>query len=211
DGDLESDIVTMGGDVVHEGSARRVTALLDRMRALVGEKRRARVTSWNNFPTAAGLASSASGFAALSMAAAEAAGASLTLGQLSSQARKGSASAARSMFEGFSVLEQEADEASPLFSRDHWRVAMVVAVVGSGPKPVGSTAGTLHTQQTSPYYRAWREEAPAIYREIKSGVSARDFEKVATYMEHSTRMMHATMMTSLPPVVYLKGATVELM
>src|SRR5690606_23952478 len=68
DGDLESDIVTMGGDVVHEGSARRVTALLDRMRALVGEKRRARVTSWNNFPTAAGLASSASGFAALSMA-----------------------------------------------------------------------------------------------------------------------------------------------
>lgn len=209
--EIKQDRITMGGHVVQGAAAERVTKLLDRMRNLTGERRCAEVTSRNNFPTAAGLASSASGFAALSVAAAAASGAALSPGQLSSQARKGSASAARSIFEGFSVLEREADEALPLFARDHWQVAMVVAVVGAGRKPIGSTAGMLHTQETSPYYPAWRAEAPQIYSEIKSGVAARDFEKVALWIEHSTRMMHATMMTSVPPVVYFKGPTVELM
>lgn len=201
----------MQGEEVSGRALSRVTDLLDRIRARGAEKRRAIVTSYNNFPTAAGLASSASGFAALSLAAARAAALALTPGQLSSEARKSSASAARSLFGGFVVLEREADEATPLFPPDHWDVAMVVAVVASGPKPIGSTGGMLHTKETSPYYHPWEQNAPAIFLKVREGVVRRDFEMVAEAMEHSTRLMHATMITSLPPVLYLKGATVELM
>lgn len=88
---------------------------------------------------------------------------------------------------------------------------MVVAVIASGPKSVGSTSGMLHTKETSPYYPAWEKCAPEIFSQVKMGVSKRDFQMVAEAMEHSTRLMHATMITSLPPVVYLRGPTVELM
>lgn len=189
----------------------RIVELLDRIRAISGNPSRARVISENNFPTAAGLASSASGFAALACAAAQAFGLGLTPQQLSSQARKASASAGRSLFEGFSELLSDADEAQGLLPRGYWDVAMVVAVIASGPKPIGSTGGMLHTKLTSPYYPAWEKCAPALFEEVKAGVVAKDFGRVAEAMEHSTRLMHATMFTSLPPVIYLKGPTVDLM
>src|SRR5690606_7664918 len=107
--DERTDVAFMQGEEVAGRPLERVTALLDRIRAQGDEKRRARVTSYNNFPTAAGLASSASGFAALSMAAARAARLELSLGQLSSEARKSSASAARSLFGGFVELGEESD------------------------------------------------------------------------------------------------------
>lgn len=205
------DRVYMNGQEVSGRPAARVFDLLDRIRTQGKEKRRAIVTSYNNFPTAAGLASSASGFAALALAAASAAGLPLAAGRLSSEARKGSASAARSLFGGFVELGAEADEAMPLCPPDHWDVAMVVAVIASGPKSIGSTGGMLHTKETSPYYAAWEACAPRVFSEVKDGVLRRDFQLVAEAMEHSTRLMHATMITSLPPVLYLKGTTVELM
>lgn len=207
----EIDRVYIKGEELSGRPAKRVIDLLDRIRAQGKEKRRAIVTSHNNFPTAAGLASSASGFAALALSAASAAGLPLDPGRLSSEARQGSASAARSLFGGFVELGAEADEAKPLHPPDHWEVAMVVAVIASGPKPVGSTSGMLHTKETSPYYPAWEKCAPEVFARVKLGVHNRDFRMVAEAMEHSTRLMHATMITSLPPVLYLKGTTVELM
>ena len=211
DATLERDSAHMNGSVVEGRPMSRISEMLDRMRSLSGETRRAAIHSENNFPTAAGLASSASGFAALSVAAAQAAGLSLSPGQLSSHARKSSASAARSLFEGFAILRKEEDEGEALLTRDHWDVAMVVAVIGSGPKAIGSTGGMVQTKNTCPYYPAWEAVAPSVYDDLKAGVEARDFTRVAEAMEHSTRLMHATMITSLPPVLYLKGATVELM
>jgi diphosphomevalonate decarboxylase len=108
-------------------------------------------------------------------------------------------------------LEANADEAEALLPVDHWDVAMVVAVVTSGPKDVASTGGMVQTKRTSPYYPAWHAAAPGVYAQVKAGVLAKDFDQVAEAMEHSTRLMHATMFTSLPPVLYLKGPTVELM
>ncbi len=206
-----SDVAFMQGEPITGRPLERVSALLNRIRERSGETRRATVTSYNNFPTAAGLASSASGFAALAMAAARAAGLALSPGQLSSEARKSSASAARSLFGGFVELGTECDEAMQLHGPDHWDVAMVVAVVASGPKPIGSTGGMLHTKETSPYYPGWEAIAPSVFIDVKDAVRNRDFQRLADSMEHSTRLMHATMMTSVPPVVYLRGTTVELM
>lgn len=207
----KEDRVFIQGEELSGRPAKRVFDLLDRIRSQRNEKRRAIVTSHNNFPTAAGLASSASGFAALALSATRAAGLPLDPGRLSAEARRGSASAARSLFGGFVELGAEAEQASPLHPADYWDVAMVVAVITSGPKPVGSTSGMLHTKETSPYYSAWEVCAPEIFSQVKAGISRRDFQMVAEAMEHSTRLMHATMITSLPPVLYLKGATVELM
>jgi diphosphomevalonate decarboxylase len=206
-----SDGAWIDGQQLSERPLKRVSDLLDRIRALTNETRRARVISQNGFPTAAGLASSASGFAALAVAASEALKLPLTLGRLSSQARKSSASAGRSLFEGFAVLLADQDEALPAFGMDHWDVAMVVAVVASGPKKVASTGGMVHTKATSPYYDSWKNTAPIVFEQIHSGVRQRDFFQVAEAMEHSTRLMHATMLTSLPPILYLQGPTIEIM
>lgn len=208
---IERDRAYMQGEEVRGRAAARVTDLLDRIRAQGSEKRRAIVTSFNNFPTAAGLASSASGFAALAVAAAQAARLTLTAGRLSCEARRSSASAARSLFGGFAELLREAEEATPLHPPDYWPVAMVVAVVAAAPKSIGSTGGMLHTKETSPYYAEWEKVAPFVFSKVKDGVLRRDFELVAETMEHSTRLMHATMITSTPPVLYLRGTTVELM
>lgn len=208
---LSADEITLNGSAVEGRGRQRIVALLDRMRDLAAVRTKARVDSTNDFPTAAGLASSASGFAALALASARAFGLPLTHTQLSSQARQGSASAARSLFGGFVELEKEADVAAAIATPDHWDVAMVVAVIGAGQKEVSSTGGMVQTAKTCPYYSAWLEKAPELFRDVKGGVLTHDFTRVAEAMEESTRLMHATMMTSVPPILYLRGPTIELM
>lgn len=211
DASLPEDQVFLNGVQLTEKSSERVRRILAQLRKRSTDTRPARVESYNNFPTAAGLASSASGFAAFVVAASQALHLPLDLPQLSSDARSGSASAGRSLFGGFVELLAETESSTPLAPPDHWKVCMIVAVVEAGEKSTSSTLGMIHTAQTSPYYPAWVERSPAIFQEIKQGVLERDFERVALYMEHSTRLMHATMLTSLPPVLYLQAPTIELM
>lgn len=207
----ERDEVWLNGSRLNAEEVQRVVALLDRLRQRAGRSERARVVSQNDFPTAAGLASSASGFAALSLAASSALGLGLDPSALSAEARRCSASAGRSLYGGFVELLAEADSATPLAPVSHWDVAMLVAVVDAGKKPIGSTLGMLHTERTSPLYGGWLTAAPAIHARVRAGVLARDFEQVALGMEQGARLMHATMMTSEPAVLYLRGPTMELM
>ncbi len=210
DAALTEDAAVLNGELVTGLGLSRVSELLDRVRQASGETRRASVTTHNNFPTAAGLASSASGFAALAVAAVRAARHRASVAELSSLARQSSASAGRSLFGGFVELGAEADSALQIAARDFWDVTMLVAVIAAGPKPIGSTGGMLHTAETSPYYAAWVNDAPRVFGEVKSAVLARDLARVARAMEHSTLLMHATMMAADPPVLYFRGATVEL-
>lgn len=211
DARLSSDEGSLGGAALTGRPLERVVALLDRVRAASGEARKARVTSHNDFPTAAGLASSASGFAALALAASRAAGATLDLAFLGDLARQSSASAARSLLGGFVELEANAGGAAQVAPRDHWDVIMLVAVVAPGPKPMGSTEAMIHTARTSPYYPAWVEDAPRVFQRVRRAVLERSFDELADTMEHSALRMHATMFAADPPVLYLTGASLRVL
>ena len=208
DSNLTMDEFWLGGRPVVGGALERVARLLSEVRSLASFDLHARIESVNEFPTAAGLASSASGFAALAVAAVRASGLDLDASSLSALARRASASAARSIFGGFSVLEAGAPCALPLPPTD-WPIRMLIAVVSAEPQATGSTGGMLHTQASSPFYEPWVRHSPRLYAEIRAAVLARDFEKLGSFAEASALMMHATMMTAEPALIYFKPATLE--
>jgi diphosphomevalonate decarboxylase len=202
---LDVDVAEIDGLPATGRPRDRIVALLDRVRALAGLDTRVRVQSRNDFPTAAGLASSASGFAALALAATRAAGLDLPLAQVSALARQASASAARSLFGGFVALR--GPQAEPLAPPEHWALSMIVAVTQAGPKTVSSTAGMQHTSATSPYYPAWVAQAPGLFEAVRCSIEERDLARLGTAMEQSALMMHATMLAAQPALCYFTPAT----
>lgn len=210
---------TLGADEVHlngklaDGKAKtRAIKVLDQVRSRAGLTLKARVESENNFPTASGLASSASGFAALVASAWTAAGLERDDTVWSAMARQASASAARSIYGGFVELPKGLPGdaglcAKPLAPADHWDVRIVVAVANEGPKDVGSTEGMTLSERTSPYYRAWVEASDGLADEVRAGILSRDLKKVGEAMEQSTLAMHACMMASRPGLIYFQPAT----
>jgi diphosphomevalonate decarboxylase len=175
-----------------------------------------RVRSFNRFPTASGLASSASGYAALAAAASAAYGLRLDDAALSALARRGSASAARSVFGGWAELPagapgDDSTGARPLFGADHWDVAMVLALVDRGPKDVASRDGMRRTAETSPYYAAWLSAAPLLHARVRDAVTARDLAATGEAMEASTMAMHASAWAAQPAVRYARGATLDVL
>jgi len=195
--------------------AQRVSRFLD----LVGgpDRPRCAVESTNNFPTAAGLASSASAFAALALATCAAADQDLDRTRLSILARQGSGSASRSLWGGWVRWDkgERADGTDShgilLAPRDHWDVSVVVALVGSGPKPIGSTAGMVRTQETCALYPGWVDSAEADVREAEAALEARDLDRLGAAMERSTYKMHATMIATWPPIRYWRPQTVAVL
>jgi len=193
----------------------RVSTCLDLLRERAGVGLRARVVSRNNFPTGAGLASSASGFAALVGAAAAALGLELSPRELSIYARRGSGSAARSVFGGYVEMHvgREADGsdsfAEPLLPADAWPLDVVIAIAARGEKDVGSGAGMARSEQSSPYYSSWVAAQDADLDRARAAIAARDFELLADVAEHSCLKMHAAALASRPPLIYWKGVTLD--
>jgi len=204
------DKVDVNGQTLQDHAAVRALRFLD----LVDPNRPpCHVISENNFPTAAGLASSSSAFAALGLAATHAAGQQLDRTALSRIARQGSGSACRSLWGGWVEWQMgENNDGSdshgiPVAPADHWDVRVVVATISAGPKPIGSTEGMLQTQRTSPFYAAWVDTAQADLEEARSALLRRDLETLGTLMEQSTFKMHGTMLTSQPSICYWTPGT----
>ena len=213
DPDMKEDQFLLGGRVAPE-MAGRVTSCLNLVRERVGVRTRARVESDNDFPTAAGLASSASGFAALVTAADAALGAEIPRAKLADLARRASGSAARSILGGFVELRLTPDGSNPTETRQileptDWPLRVVVAVTETGPKEIGSSEGMLRTEGTSPYYRAWVDSSETDLQEARLAVEGKNFAALADVSESSCLKMHAVMMTARPGLVYWNGATVE--
>lgn len=193
----------------------RVSRCLDLLRARAGSNLRARVDTHNNFPTGAGLASSASGFAALVLAGSAALGLTLEPRELSVLARQGSGSAARSIFGGFVGMARgtRADGAdafaTPLLGADEWPLRVVVAVTSTRTKAVGSGVGMELSRRTSPFHAAWLAGADADLASARHALERRDFAELSATSEHSCLKMHAVMLASQPGLVYWNGATVE--
>jgi diphosphomevalonate decarboxylase len=217
---VEFDAALEHDDFVLDGNRRaeqlaRVSACLDILRAMAHTKVRARIVSENNFPTAAGLASSASGFAALVAAAARALGLSLSARELSIVARRGSGSAARSIFGGYVEMHLGARDdgsdsyAEQLYDGSHWPLEVIVAVTARGPKAVGSAAGMSLSAESSPYFPAWVESHPGDLATARTAIEQRDFSALARVAESSCMKMHAAAMATTPPLLYWNGTTVE--
>ena len=209
---LEHDRFLLGGKPAEPKELARVSKLLDTVRAAASLALLAEVESENDFPTASGLASSASGFCALAAAAREAAGLPFDRAAISVLARAASVSAARSAFGGYVELPlgQRGDPAlaaRTIAEPEHWSLRVVVAVTSEGRKSVGSTDGMQHTAKTSPYYASWVDAAPRLCAHVRQGIEQRDLPMVGAAMEQSTLAMHACAMAAAPGIVYFRPAT----
>lgn len=187
----------------------RLAACLDRV---AGQDRPpARIASDANFPIAAGLASSASAFAALTVAGARAAGLDLDRNELARLAGRASGSAARSLFGGFVELENRDDDIAVrmLASPADWPLEVVVAITQTGPKAIGSTEAMEISRRTSPFYGSWISQQPEDLDTARAAIEARDFASLAAITEHNCLKMHSVMWASRPPLVYWNAATMR--
>ena len=216
DPSLTSDVLILDGREVTGSGRARVSRFLDQVRNETSEVSHlfACVESRNNFPAGAGLASSASGFAALAVAASAAAGLTLSEAELSRLARLGSGSACRSVPGGFVEWALGADDQSSyaysIASADHWDLRDIVALIDVEHKSVGSTEGHA-VADTSPLQAARVATAPDRLAQARSAVLGRDFAALADVVERDSLMMHAVMITSSPSLMYWQPATIAIM
>ncbi len=191
----------------------KVRAFLTEFRSRFGVRARTRVRLASNFPVAAGLASSASTFAALAKGLSAAAGLRLEGAELAELARLGSGSACRSVYGGFVEWRPEGDGSvvEPVVPREHWRLRILVAVTSERPKAVGSSAGMRRTAATSPYYRSWIESGAADLAEVRAGIFERALSRVGSTAERNCMRMHAVAMAAVPPLLYWEPATLAVM
>lgn len=191
----------------------RLVACLEALRALAGHAGYAAVTSGNDFPTGAGLASSASGYAALVTAAAAALGIDPHDPRLVDIARIGSGSAPRSLFGGIVLLTagEGRTKCRPLRSPAEWPLAVAVAVTTEGPKAVSSRDGMEQSRLTSPFYAAWIADHANDLDAAVRYVEGRDFLALAALAEHNCLKMHSVMLTTRPALMYWSPATLACM
>ena len=213
--DLPDDRVELNGAVATGAPREDVVRFLDRVRDLAQVTDRASVRSHNNFPTASGLASSASGFAALTGAATAALGLSLSGRELSRLARLGSGSASRSVFGGFVEWRAGARPdgrdcyARPLFGPDHWPALVdLVAIVKSAPvKEVRSADAMQATVTTSPVYRRRLAEIPNRLRKMREAIGARDPRRLFPLVMEECDSFREVCETTRPSLDYLTTAS----
>jgi diphosphomevalonate decarboxylase len=211
--DYTTDSVTINGDV-EEGEETRVVKHLDRIRKLVKTNMKARVISNNTFPRGTGLSSSGSGFAALTCAATQALGLSLTERELSILARQGSGTACRCVCGG--VVEwkdgdtSETSYAQTLYPKDYWDIRDVVAVVDEGRKRVSSTEGHT-TAQTSLAFDERQRRIKQKLSDLKRYLKEKDFAALGELVEKEALEFHSILLTSNPPLIAWYPGTVEVM
>ena len=189
----------------------RLSACLDRIAG--PDRQPANIISECNFPIAAGLASSASSFAALVVAADAALGQGNDTLTLARSAGAASGSAARSLYPGFVELRAGVDEIDleQLALPADWPLEVIVAVTHAGAKPVSSGDAMNRSARTSPFYARWVDEQHDDLDEGRSAIKARDFARLAEVAEHNCLKMHSVMWTSRPSIVYWNQVTLACM
>lgn len=217
----EHDEVSLGGVPMEGEPLRRVIAFLELVRDSAGLPRRAVVDTENTVPTGAGLASSASGFAALSVAAAAAYGLDLDATALSRLARRGSGSASRSIFGGFAIwhagrdtgtaAEADLSSYSEPVPAGELDPALVIAVVNAGPKALSSREAMRRTVGTSPLYQPWVASSKDDLVDMRAALRQGDLDAMGEIAERNALGMHATMLAARPAVRYLSSPTLSVL
>ncbi len=209
---LQADTLLLNGSPADSPALERVTRHLDHLRRLAGVQTCAAVESHNNFPTGAGIASSASAFSALTLAAAHALGLNLSERDLSILARLGSGSASRSIPGGFVEWHVGIDHASSfaesIAPAEHWDLVDLIAIVSTEHKAMGSTGGHA-VAPTSPLQAARVADTDRRLALCRRAILERDFETLTDVIEQDALLMHGVMMTSTPSLVYWQPATLR--
>lgn len=210
----DKDEITINGGGVEEGETERVIKHLDRIRKMAGIEHKAKVVSNNNFPSGTGLSSSASGFAALTLAASKAAGLQLSEKELSILARQGSGSACRSIPSGFvEWLDGDTSETSyaiQIFPPDWWNIADVVAVVSEGKKEVSTSVGQ-QSAASSPFMAVRLSAMRQKNKLCKKLIKEKNFTTFGELIEAEALELHTIMLTQRPALIYWTPRTLRIM
>ena len=210
---IKEDQVTINGEK-EEGEESRVIKHLDRIRQMADINHKAKVMSQNNFPIGTGLSSSASGFAALSLAASNAAGLQLSEKDLSILARQGSGSACRSIPSGFVEWldgnTSETSYATQIFLPNWWNIADVVAIVSESKKEVSTSTGQ-QSAQSSPFMPVRLRRMKEKNELVKKLIKERNFKQFGELIEAEALELHTIMLTQTPPLIYWTPGTLQIM
>ncbi|GEL12498.1 diphosphomevalonate decarboxylase [Lapidilactobacillus concavus DSM 17758] len=195
----------------------KITHVIDLVRAQSGLQKAALIRSDNHVPNAAGLASSASAFAALALAASTAAGLKLSRRELSILARHGSGSASRSIYGGFVVWHAGQDDqssfAEPAIANTEqvdFPIAILAVLVDQSQKKVSSSAGMAASVATSPFYPVWARTAEAAIPKMTAAIAAKAVDKIGALAETNAMQMHATTLSADPPFTYFEPETLQI-
>lgn len=217
DTSLTSDVFYLDGDLQNEVHTAKVSRFLDLFRQEANQPNLfATVRSNNHVPTAAGLASSASAFAALAGACNLALGLNIDTKTLSTFARQGSGSASRSLLGGFVEWhkgqgDDSASSYAEAFDDADWDVAMVFVIINRQAKKIDSRLGMEHTNKTSPFYELWPREVAQDLEKIKPAIKAHDIDTVGAIAEHNAMKMHAMTIAANPSFTYWEPGSIEAM
>ncbi|MCM3571218.1 diphosphomevalonate decarboxylase [Neobacillus mesonae] len=210
---LNEDVFIFNKAIAGEAETKKVSKFLNRIRKMAGSELHAIVKSINKVPTAAGFASSASGYAALAAAAAKAIGLDVNQTVLSQIARQGSGSASRSIFGGFVEWKKGLkDDGSDCYSlqiagEQYWDIRILSVLLTTEEKLVSSREGMKRTVETSPFYQEWVLEAEKDLQEAKTAIKERNFERLGRVAEANALKMHATTLGANPPFLYWQPGT----
>jgi diphosphomevalonate decarboxylase len=208
----KADSVKIDG-ITDELSIKKVLIHIEKIRDIVGSKLNCKVVSKNNFPSATGLSSSASAFAALTLAVVNALEFNISQKGISILARLGSGSACRSIPDGFvEWLKGTTSNTSysySIFPPGYFDVVDIVAVVSREKKEVSSTEGQA-LSITSPFMETRLDNIEDKIKAMKKYIENKDFIKFGELVENDALEMHAVMMTSSPALLYLRPETLEL-
>jgi diphosphomevalonate decarboxylase len=212
---LDSDQFFLAGECVTGNKQIRVSKFLDLVRELADFSGYAKVDSENNFPTGAGLASSASAFAALALASTNALGINLPSTELSVLARRGSGSAARSVFSGFAEMKlgelPDGSDAHAYQLKDEkfWDLRIIIAITTEKEKQHSSSDGMENSAKTSPFYNSWIESSQSDLEKMRKAIAEKDIKKLGELSESSCLKMHSVMLSSRPALIYWNKVTMD--
>lgn len=213
---LTKDEFILNGSLQSEKESQKVIEFLTYARLLSDTNLKAQVTSINHVPTAAGLASSASGMAALAGSCAVALDLPQDKISLSRMARHGSGSATRSIYGGFAEWLQGTDDATSYAvslkeDLSDWPLAMIFVLVNEKKKKISSRVGMEQTVLTSPFYEGWLKSVEKDLATTRKAVAEKNFQLLGETMEANALKMHATTLGAIPPFTYFAPGTLKAM
>ena len=167
------------------------------------------IESNNNFPTAAGLASSASGVASLVSALNNVLETKLSNQQMIEVAMLGSGSAARSLFSGFVLLDVSENQVTceTILEVEEWPLNVIVCVTSTHRKTISSRKGMEISRKTSPIYSDWVSNHHEDIKLARKAITEKNFHQLGKIAEQNCLKMHQVMKTSQPSIDYWNLAT----